>query len=163
MRWQCVVWGAHAASRAVIGALANRREWSVRVYSLVSAEDFGEPPKSAREPRALPRSGCPAPRITTSYLDFILNSVANACLHQISQSKHQTFLSRWARLSISREVSEISFHSLRHSAVTLLKAAGVSDFIAREIIGHESAAVSRQVTRIYRRSIRETRCGICRT
>ena len=43
---------------------------------------------------------------------------------------------------------EISFHSLRHSAVTMLKAAGVSDFIAREIVGHESAAVSRQYTHL---------------
>ena len=47
----------------------------------------------------------------------------------------------------TREMSEISFHSLRHSAVTLLKAAGVSDFIAREIVGHDSAAVSPQDTR----------------
>src|SRR5215813_5846480 len=46
----------------------------------------------------------------------------------------------------AREPSEISFHSLRHSAVTMLKAAGVSDFMAREIVGHESAAVSRQYT-----------------
>src|SRR4030095_13841536 len=38
----------------------------------------------------------------------------------------------------AREASEISFHSLRHSAVTMLKAAGASDFIAREIVGHAS-------------------------
>ena len=50
--------------------------------------------------------------------------------------------------SEAREMSEISFHSLRHSAVTMLKAAGVSDFIAREIVGHESAAVSRQYTHL---------------
>jgi integrase len=50
--------------------------------------------------------------------------------------------------SHAREASEISFHSLRHSAVTMLKAAGVSDFIAREIVGHESAAVSRQYTHL---------------
>jgi integrase len=50
--------------------------------------------------------------------------------------------------SQTREASEISFHSLRHSAVTMLKAAGVSDFIAREIVGHESAAVSRQYTHL---------------
>jgi integrase len=48
----------------------------------------------------------------------------------------------------AREPSEISFHSLRHSAVTMLKAAGVSDFFAREIVGHESAAVSRQYTHL---------------
>src|SRR5215831_563068 len=50
--------------------------------------------------------------------------------------------------SHAREPSELSFHSLRHSAVTMLKAAGVSDFIAREIVGHESAAVSRQYTHL---------------
>jgi hypothetical protein len=32
--------------------------------------------------------------MTTSYCDFIVNSVVNACLHQTSQSKHQTSLSR---------------------------------------------------------------------
>jgi integrase len=50
--------------------------------------------------------------------------------------------------SHARETSEISFHSLRHSAVTMLKAGGVSDVLAREIIGHESAAVSRQYTHL---------------
>src|ERR1700757_4699560 len=48
----------------------------------------------------------------------------------------------------AREPSEVSFHSLRHSAVTMLKAAGVSDFIAREIVGHESSAISRQYTHL---------------
>jgi integrase len=50
--------------------------------------------------------------------------------------------------SNAREPSEISFHSLRHSAVTMLKASGLSDFVAREIVGHESAAVSRQYTHL---------------
>ncbi len=52
------------------------------------------------------------------------------------------------KAAAKREASEISFHSLCHSAVTLLKAARVSDFIAREIVGHESAAVSRQYTHL---------------
>ena len=38
--------------------------------------------------------------------------------------------------------------NIKHFLVTLLKAAGVSDFIAREIVGHESAAVSRQYTHL---------------
>ena len=50
--------------------------------------------------------------------------------------------------SNAREMSEISFHSLRHSAVTMLKAFGLSNFVAREIVGHESAAVSRQYTHL---------------
>ena len=50
--------------------------------------------------------------------------------------------------SQARETSEISFHSLRHSAVTMLKASGVSDVLAREIVGHESSAISRQYTHL---------------
>ena len=37
----------------------------------------------------------------------------------------------------------LSFHCLRHTATSLLKNAGVSDVVAREIIGHDSEAVSR--------------------
>ena len=48
----------------------------------------------------------------------------------------------------ARQTSEISFHSLRHSAVTMLKASGLSDVFAREIVGHESAAISRQYTHL---------------
>ena len=50
--------------------------------------------------------------------------------------------------SQARETSEISFHSLRHFAVTMLKASGLSDVFAREIVGHESAAISRQYTHL---------------
>ena len=46
--------------------------------------------------------------------------------------------------SQARETSEISFHSLRHSAVTML----LSNVFAREIVGHESAAISRQYTHL---------------
>src|SRR5207249_2826351 len=42
-----------------------------------------------------------------------------------------------------RLLNEISFHCLRHTATSLLKNAGVSDVIARDIIGHESEAISR--------------------
>jgi integrase len=53
-----------------------------------------------------------------------------------------------ARQRRAREASEISFHSLRHSAVTMLKASGLSDVFAREIVGHDSEAVSRQYTHL---------------
>jgi integrase len=44
--------------------------------------------------------------------------------------------------------AEISFHSLRHSAVTMLKASGLIDVSAREIVGHDSAAASRHYTHL---------------
>lgn len=47
-----------------------------------------------------------------------------------------------------RDVGGLSFHCLRHTATSLLKNAGVSDVVAREIIGHESEAVSRAYTHI---------------
>jgi integrase len=53
-----------------------------------------------------------------------------------------------------RTPSELSFHSLRHSATTMLKAAGVSDAIARAIIGHESEAISRAYTHLDLETIR---------
>lgn len=47
-----------------------------------------------------------------------------------------------------REISEISFHALRHTATSLLKNAGVSPAIVQDIIGHESAAISANYTHI---------------
>lgn len=47
-----------------------------------------------------------------------------------------------------RTQSALTFHSLRHTATTSLKSAGVSDAIARDIIGHESVAVSQNYTHI---------------
>jgi len=47
-----------------------------------------------------------------------------------------------------REESIYSFHSLRHSAVSLMKNAGISPEIVRDIIGHDSPAVSSIYTHI---------------
>jgi integrase len=47
-----------------------------------------------------------------------------------------------------RQPSVLSFHSLRHTATSLLKNAGVSDVVARDIIGHDSEAISRNYTHI---------------
>jgi integrase len=50
--------------------------------------------------------------------------------------------------SAKREQNEVSFHSLRHTATSLLKNAGVSEAVAQEFIGHDSASVSRSYTHI---------------
>jgi integrase len=47
-----------------------------------------------------------------------------------------------------RQSGGLGFHCLRHYCTTALKASGASDVIAREIIGHESAAVSRTYSHI---------------
>jgi integrase len=48
----------------------------------------------------------------------------------------------------ARETSELSFHSLRHSFVTALKATGASNAVAEALAGHESSAVSRGYTHL---------------
>ncbi len=52
------------------------------------------------------------------------------------------------RTDARREMNALSFHSLRHTATSLLKNAGVSAAIVQDIIGHESAEVSRSYTHI---------------
>lgn len=53
-----------------------------------------------------------------------------------------------------RKVGELGYHSLRHTATSRLKSAGVSDAIARAIIGHESEAVSRIYTHFDRETLK---------
>jgi integrase len=50
--------------------------------------------------------------------------------------------------SARREKSEISFHSLRYNTTSALKNAGVNDSVTMDLIGHETAAVSRNYTKI---------------
>lgn len=47
-----------------------------------------------------------------------------------------------------RKLSEISFHSLRHTAVSLLKTAGISSAVAEDLVGHDSAEINRHYTHI---------------
>ena len=60
----------------------------------------------------------------------------------------RTHVSKGKGRGASRAGGQISFHSLRHSTVTMLKRAGVSDSMAQEIIGHDSIAVSRGYTHL---------------
>jgi len=54
-----------------------------------------------------------------------------------------------------RVQNEVSFHSLRHTATSLLKSAGVSDAVAMEFVGHDSKSVSRQYTHIETSALRQ--------
>jgi integrase len=43
---------------------------------------------------------------------------------------------------------DISFHSLRHSAVSLMKDAGIPDSVVMALVGHDSAAMSQRYTSV---------------
>ena len=74
----------------------------------------------------------------------------------ITRSKsHKTPKGKKKGRNARRAASALSFHCLRHTATSLLKNAGVSDVVAREIIGHESEAVSRIYTHIEPETLRQ--------
>jgi integrase len=50
--------------------------------------------------------------------------------------------------SARRQSSEISFHSFRHTATSLLKNAGIPQSVVMDMIGHESKAVSQIYTHV---------------
>lgn len=65
----------------------------------------------------------------------------------VPQKDHQRLKSAHGRDG-RRRVTEISFHSLRHSATSLMKAAGISAAIVMDIVGHDSAAMSAHYTHV---------------
>lgn len=54
-----------------------------------------------------------------------------------------------------RELSALTFHSLRHTAVSLLKEAGVDQATVMELIGHESVQMSAHYTHVSEKSMKE--------
>ena len=58
--------------------------------------------------------------------------------------------------SYRRTVSPLSFHSLRHNFVTILKERGASQMVARELVGHDSDAVNQLYTHTSPEIIRES-------
>ena len=54
-----------------------------------------------------------------------------------------------------RTPSELSFHSIRHTATSMMKNAGISPAIVQDIIGHDSAEMSAHYTHIESKAKRE--------
>lgn len=50
--------------------------------------------------------------------------------------------------STRHSVGSKSFHSLRHTAVSLLKDAGIPDAVIMAVVGHQSAAMSQHYTHV---------------
>ena len=79
--------------------------------------------------------------ISTQFYDQILVSagLVPARPHATSSGKGR---------DAKRQQSEISFHSLRHTFTTWLKASGASNAMAQMIVGHDSATVSAHYTHL---------------
>jgi integrase len=57
------------------------------------------------------------------------------------------------RSSSKRATIALSFHSLRHTAVSLLKDAGIPDSVVQALVGHESTAMSHRYTHVGKESL----------
>jgi integrase len=61
---------------------------------------------------------------------------------------HYTHRGKTTGRSGKRAGFALSFHSLRHTAVSLLKDAGVPDAVVMALVGHASAAMSHRYTHV---------------
>lgn len=96
--------------------------------------------------RVFPEISSLAPGTRSNHFRELLAAVG---LHRTIDRKQRSKQGR-----SSRATAELSFHSLRHTATSALKSAGVADSIARAIVGHESAAVSRAYTHLDTETLR---------
>jgi len=62
--------------------------------------------------------------------------------------------------SAARATSPLTFHSLRHTATSMLKNAGVTELVARDLIGHDSAEVSANYSHVDEESKRRAIQGL---
>jgi len=60
-----------------------------------------------------------------------------------------------AARTTKREGAELSFHSLRHTAVSLLKDAGVPDAVVMALVGHDTVVMSHHYTHVGKEALAE--------
>ena len=105
------------------------------------------------------RSGPVFPEACETYQNSSTTSRLSKAFYRIMEKaglvKHRTHESTGKGRSARRNQQELGFHALRHTATSLLKNANVSDAVARDIIGHETAAISASYTHIDLKTKRE--------
>ena len=55
---------------------------------------------------------------------------------------------------------EISFHSLKHTAVSLLKDAGIPEAVVMEMVGHDSEQMSAHYTHVGREALEKAAAAL---
>ncbi len=76
-------------------------------------------------------------------------------LFQAGLREKLTHQSRGIGRNTGRSNSELSFHSLRHTAVSLLKDAGIPQAVVQELIGHDSEKMSALYTHVGREALQK--------
>lgn len=80
-----------------------------------------------------------------SHLSREFGEILGRCGMRLENKCH---LKKEGRTGTRRELNALSFHSMRHTAVSLMKNAGISPAIVQDLVGHESAEISAHYTHI---------------
>ena len=102
----------------------------------------GDDPRAPVHPRAYATVSAQFERVGTLSNQF--SDLLVACGLRGPQPHRSKGIGR----SGKRAGLDLSFHSLRHTAVSLLKDAGVPDAVVMALVGHESAAMSHRYTHV---------------
>jgi integrase len=118
----------------------------VHIESLPASDD----PQAPLHPRAFAlrsRTGSPS-AISQAFSDLLVQAGLRA---KPASASHR---SRGTGRSGRRRINELSFHSLRRTATTLLHEAGVPSTVAQALIGHDSEEVHSDYITVGREALR---------
>jgi integrase len=106
----------------------------------------GEPPDTPIHPRAFEavQSQGRANSVSNWFVDL---------LAQVGLRRKQNHQGRGIGRAAKRAPSQLSFHSLRHTAVSLLKDAGIPQAVVQELVGHDSEQMSALYTHVGREAL----------
>jgi integrase len=91
------------------------------------------------------------------------NSVSNWFVDLLAQAglrARQNHQGRGIGRAARRAASQLSFHSLRHTAVSLLKDAGIPQAAVQELIGHDSEQMSALYTHVGREALEKAAAAL---
>jgi integrase len=100
--------------------------------------EAGEKPEAFIHPRAA--------GLGVSHLSREFGEILGRCGLRREAPAHHAKME--GRKGARRELNALSFHSLRHTAVSMMKNAGISPAVVQDLIGHESAEMSAHYTHI---------------
>lgn len=102
----------------------------------------GDDPKAPLHPRAAKLATVNGSTLSRQFGELLANvGLATKRSHETEEGDKKGRASR-------RNASELSFHSLRHTATSMMKNAGISPAVVQDIIGHDSAEMSAHYTHI---------------
>lgn len=102
----------------------------------------GDDPKAPLHPRAASLATVNGSTLSRQFGEMLAS--AGLAVKKTHEARETEAKGRKAR----RAASEISFHSLRHTATSMMKNAGISPAVVMDIIGHDSAEMSTHYTHI---------------